>query len=331
MENKPITNTALFVMPHFVKANDQRSEVFVKEAVDGLFSQSDKNWKACIVDDNSTNRDAIIYLKELAEEYPEKFEVIFLKHNVGPGVARNIAVSVAKQNNHPFILYNDSDDISHPNRLEMTRSAFQANPEIGLVYSSFEVIDEDNNLRSMSEIPTSILEVYESYKNNDILEGGNVWVDMGTKTGYLNKTSATSVLTSMAAECPFPNSRASEDFSVWMRLSAKGAHYKYVPGIATRYRVPTYLKQQNSRSCLGNPMFNRIKVQIDVLAFEQSIDIALSSNSLDEKESNRLRSEFYFRLAKSMRRQDEKELEDSLLDRGREYEKIYQMWDEVFL
>ena len=320
-----LDNPALFIIPHFAKDGDTTSKKFIAEAVEGLFCQSDKNWKACIIDDNSTNDNVISYLEDLSSEYPEKFKVIFLKQNFGPGVARNIGVIIAEKNGNPFILFNDADDISHPDRLRITRNTFKEYPEAGLVYSAFEVVDENNVLRPISEIPSSIMEIYELYQNEEQLEGEDVWIDMGTRTGYMNKTSATSVLTSLAIECPFPNSRASEDYNVWMRISAKGAYYKYVSGIPTRYRIPKCLKYQNSRSSLGNDQFNKTKVIMDTAGFEHSIDIALSRKKINVNDTNILRKKFYLRLAKSMNHEGEVELENMLLKKANEYGIISQI------
>lgn len=65
------------------------------------------------------------------------------------------------------------------------------NSEIGLVYSPFYIIDENNVLRTVNEFLSSIMEIYELYQNGNLIEAEDVWIDMATRTGYLNKTSAT--------------------------------------------------------------------------------------------------------------------------------------------
>jgi len=65
------------------------------------------------------------------------------------------------------------------------------NSEIGLVYSPFYIIDENNVLRTVNEFPSSIMEIYELYQNGNLIEAEDVWIDMATRTGYLNKTLAT--------------------------------------------------------------------------------------------------------------------------------------------
>jgi hypothetical protein len=40
---------------------------------------------------------------------------------VGPGVCRNLGILKALEKKSSIILFNDSDDISHPKRLEVTK------------------------------------------------------------------------------------------------------------------------------------------------------------------------------------------------------------------
>lgn len=317
-----IENPGLFIVPHFAKKGDVNAKKFLSEAIEGIQGQTDGNWECCIVDDASTNEDSIQFLQDIEKQYSDKFKILFLKQNFGPGVLRNIGISMAKQRRNPFVMFNDADDISHPDRLKVTRDILKNNPEVGLVYSSFIVIDEDNAVRPKSEIPLSIMEICKNYENNGLLEGEDVWIKMAIDTGYLNKTSSTSILTSHAVKCLFPNARASEDFNTWMRISAKGAIFKYVKNIESRYRVPKYLKYQNSRSLLGNNNFNKHKVQMDAQGFEHSIDIALSREKIDMNDANKLRNSFYTRLAKTMKIEGELELEKSLLKKAEECRKI---------
>ena len=308
-----INNTGLFIITNFIKADDHESIKYLKQTIDGVFNQTDDNWQICIIDDCSSNLDAIDYLENIRIKNPDRVEVTFLDQNVGPGLARNLGLIKAKKNEHPFVLFNDSDDISHPERLAITRKLFSSMPEIDLIYSTFEVIDENNVVRPFAEIPSSIQEILEFHQKKQFLEGYDVWVDMCTKTGYMNKTSATSIRTSMAINCPFPNARASEDFNTWIRISAMGAYFKYISAIPTLYRVPKYLKLQKSRSELGNNAFNKIKIKMDTEGFEHAINIAFSKNKMNIQLALELKKSFYFRLAESMKREKEEELEKMLL------------------
>jgi len=56
--------------------------------------------------------------------------MLSLEQNVGPGVSRNLGVLKALERGHSIILFNDSDDISHPRRLEVVRKIFLENPQV---------------------------------------------------------------------------------------------------------------------------------------------------------------------------------------------------------
>jgi hypothetical protein len=122
---------------------------------------------------------------------------------------------------------------AHPRRLEVTKDLFLENPQIGVVYSTFEIIDEKNNLTPIERITTSILEILESHTHP--LEGKDVWIKMGTETGYTNLTSSTAVRVKFVYQCP------------WLRMSTFDANFKYTPLIPSKYRIPSSLKYPASR------------------------------------------------------------------------------------
>ncbi|HZD36987.1 MAG TPA: hypothetical protein VE130_17415 [Nitrososphaeraceae archaeon] len=123
-------------------------------------------------------------------------------------VARNLGSFRAIERGCTAILFNDADDISHPKRLEVVKSTFLENPEVDVIYSTFEVIDEDYCIIPKKRISTPILEILEFHEANP-LEGQNIWIKMATGSGYTNTTSSTAVRARFAYQCTFPNERAS--------------------------------------------------------------------------------------------------------------------------
>ena len=103
---------------------------------------------------------------------------------MGAGISRNLGVLKALERGHSLILFNDSDDISHPKRLEVVKKIFLENPRIDLVYSTFEVIDENNIVTPTEKISSPILEILESHLQNP-LEGDDIWIKMGTRLALL--------------------------------------------------------------------------------------------------------------------------------------------------
>lgn len=321
MSNRKELSSA-FIIPYYASGFEQqqgRGKLLIADTIEGLFLQTDEDWSAIIVVDMPRTRKANDYLTSLKQKYYPKIEVIFLKQNVGPGVSRNLGVLKALEHGHNMILFNDSDDISHPRRLEVIKKIFLENPEVDLVYSTFEVIDESNRLTPVAKISSPILEILESHVQSP-LEGNNIWIKMGTETGITNITSSTAVRIQFAYRCPFPNERASEDFHSWIRMSALGANFKYTSLIPTKYRIPTFMKYQASRSRIGPRNFNKIKARVDADGFSKAIEIALTRDIIKAEEIPLIKAKFYKRLARSMRREMENELATDLLNIAKQLE-----------
>jgi glycosyltransferase involved in cell wall biosynthesis len=313
-------SSSAFIIPHYSNECEQNGKMFIAETVEGLFSQTDDDWSAIIVVDTSAvaKHGVNDYLTDLRQKHYPKIDVIFLEQNVGPGVSRNIGILKALERGHSIILFNDSDDISHPNRLEVVKSIFLENPETGVVYSTFEVIDENNRLTSNGKISSPILEILESLQTP--LKGNDIWIKMGTETGITNITSSTAVRINYAYQSPFPNERASEDFHTWMRLSASGANFEYTSLVPTKYRIPSFMKYQASRTRIGPSNFNQIKTRVDCDGFSKAIEIALIRNIIKPEQIPMLKAKFYKRLAKSMLREMENEIASELLNKAAQLE-----------
>jgi hypothetical protein len=312
---------SMFIIPYHVEniQEEKDKKMLITDTVEGLFAQTDRDWNATIVVDGYSRNKVRNYLHHLKEKYYPKIDIIFLDRVVGPGVARNLAIIRAVERGCSIILFNDSDDISHPKRLEAVKNIFLENPEVDIVYSTFEVIDENNHRIPRNRISSPILEVLESHEDNPI-EGSDIWIKMGTDTGYTNATSSTAVRAKFAYQCPFPNERVSEDFHSWMRMSAFGANFKYTPLIPTKYRILSFMKYQTSRTRIGPSSFNKIKTRVDCDGFSKAIEVALVRNIIRPEDVPMLKARFYKRLAKSMERDKENKLADNLLNRAEQME-----------
>src|ERR687889_1092310 len=314
--------SSAFIIPYYADGYEQeqgRKMLFIAETIEGLFSQTDEDWCAIVIVDMTPNKKIHDYLIQLKQKYYPKIDVIFLERNVGAGVSRNVGVLKALERGHSIILFNDSDDISHPKRLEVVKKTFLENPQVDVVYSTFAVIDENSRLTPIEKISSPILEILESHVQSP-LEGNNIWIKMGTETGITNITSSTAVRTQLAYRCPFPNEKASEDFHSWIRMSALGANFKYTSLIPTKYRIPSFMKYQASRTRIGPSNFNQIKARVDSDGFSKATEIALARNIIKPEETPMLKAKFYKRLAKSMKREKENELADDLLTKAAQLE-----------
>ena len=113
-----------------------RSEL-LKKAVESLENQSHQNFEIIIIDDCSTDDTAEV-VKGMGDN-----RIIYLKHdtNKGGSEARNTGIKQATGN---FIGFLDSDDQWLPDKLEKQLKQFEGRPEVGVVYTGVQVVNEHN-------------------------------------------------------------------------------------------------------------------------------------------------------------------------------------------
>lgn len=314
---KDFDNPAAFVIPHFTTGTKMERKWLI-EALVSINQQTDSNWRIIVVDDASPFQEDIEFLKRLKDDFVDKMEIILLPENKGPGNARNIGIKRAHQLGCPFILFLDQDDISHPKRVEVTREIFKSQPAVGVVYSSFQIIDEAGNLVSKKNIAPSILEILETHNTNPP-QGKDVWIEIATETGYVNLTSSTSVRIDVAFQYPFPNERASEDYYTWLVYSASGAEYAYSSLIPAKYRIPQDSDGSRSRSLFGEQhIFNIVKSVIDTRGFQAAVKLAQNRSELTEDQLKTIKIKFFIKKAKSMAIDGETEIAEDFYNRARD-------------
>lgn len=298
---------ATFIIPNYWRSF-QNFEKYFPLTLQGIFNQTDKKWHIIIIDDFSPDQEVRKYLKKLTNKFPDKITVVLKDKNDGAGVCRNIGIGIAHKNNSPFILFNDADDISHCKRLETVRKVFNKESDIDLVYSTFNVIDEENNSVPLSKLAPTIMEEIESHNNNPP-QGENAWIEIGTTKGYSNLTSSTSVRTELAIRFPFPAERVSEDSHTWMRYSAGGRKFYYTPNIPTLYRIPQNVHGSSSWSREGGKhYFLQKKAEVDTEGFKEALKIALSKSQIHNIDADNLLLRFYIRLAETFAKEAENDL-----------------------
>ena len=175
----------------------------------------------------------------------------------------------------------------------MTRKAFDADETVNVVYSSFDVIDENGNLVSEDKLALPIKEIIDGHKV-DIVEGENAWINIVTKKKYTNLTSCTAVRTSLAAEELFPPLSASEDCHTWMRYGAHPGKFVFLREIKGDYRICTGVASR-SRSNISE--FYDMLYRTDSDGFEQALKLAKKYGTMGGWNENDLRAAFHVRLA----------------------------------
>lgn len=288
-------NTAAFIMPVKLSGDELELRLF-REAVASIKNQTDENWILIMVDDYSEKQNVYDEITKMKNELGDKLYVIYSDKNYGSGAARNTGVHHANEIGAPFILFNDSDDISDPRRLGLVRKEFEKDDTVNVVYTSFDVIDENGNVVPHDRILMSVREIIDGHKV-DIVEGENAWIGIATKKKYTNLTSCTAVRTSLAVQEPFPSESVSEDSHTWVRYAAHPGKFVFLRDIKGGYRICSNVA---SRSRSNNAHFYRKMFEVDSAGFEEAVKIARRYGTMGGLDENDIRTAFYVRLALSL-------------------------------
>ncbi|TDV61900.1 glycosyltransferase [Pseudomonas sp. LP_7_YM] len=116
----------------------------LREAVNSISSQLYKDWELCIADDASSDPEVTAYLKSLQKQ-DRRFKVVFRKENGHISNASNSALELASGR---FIALMDNDDLLPENALYWVARAIHDNPDVGLIYSDEDKIDNSGQRSS---------------------------------------------------------------------------------------------------------------------------------------------------------------------------------------
>lgn len=113
-------------------------EKFVGYFINSLINQTYSNWELVIVDDCSTDNN----VAEIKKINDPRIHIFQQEFNQGPGAALNKAFEESKGE---IIVEIASDDLLEPEYLNYVVTNFAEKKEIGVIYSSVYVVDENNN------------------------------------------------------------------------------------------------------------------------------------------------------------------------------------------
>ena len=316
-----LNNTAAFIMPVKLSGNELELHHF-RVSVEHIKLQTDPNWILIMVDDYSDNKAVYDVIDEMKADLKEKLHVIESDRNYGAGIARNKGIRYANEIGAPFILFNDTDDVSDPRRLELVRKAFADDPAVNVVYTSFDVIDENDQVVPRERINMSVGEIIDGHQV-DIAEGENAWITIVTEKKYTNLTSCTAVRTSLAVEEPFPDASASEDSNTWVRYGAHPGKFLFLREIKGGYRICSNVQ---SRSRSNNADFYGEMLKMDTAGFEAALKLAKKYGTMGGWEENDLRTAFHVRLALSLLHGDSEEYCKKSLSSALQISKEKTLW-----
>lgn len=122
---------------------------YLAEAIDSICQQTFKDWRLLVLDHGSTDGSL-----ELAQRYAgqdPRIEVYCLPWAYGLSGLLNAGLDLC---NGKYVMRQDADDISLPNRMQVLFHALEEDEELVLVGSLGDVVDADGRKIGMLDMPT---------------------------------------------------------------------------------------------------------------------------------------------------------------------------------
>lgn len=194
-------------------------EKTIREAIESVLFQSYRNWELIIVDDGSIDKTS-----EIIKGYKDERIKYIFQENQGRSKARNKGIFLSKGD---YIAFLDSDDIWLKEHLKREIEIFHTYPEIALVYSDIEIIDE-NGKRMQFEIQWKPKR-YSGLPINQLIEENFIpFSTVIIKKRILDKVGFFDISIDGA-----------EDWDLWLRIVKEGYKIYYLDEITVKYRWKT--------------------------------------------------------------------------------------------
>lgn len=129
---------------------------FLAQSIESIRDQSYQNWELILLDDASTDISPSICQHYAKLDLRIKF--VKREENQGLVAARNSILDMTKGS---YLAWNDQDDISYPQRLQIQVKALEQNPTIGVLGSWTHILTVDKNKtsRAVRYLPLSQTEI----------------------------------------------------------------------------------------------------------------------------------------------------------------------------
>ena len=177
-------------------------ERFLKRAVESILGQTFTDFEFLILDDGSTDT-----TWEILGKYTEKdTRIVLIRNEQNIGLTRSLNKGLRLAQGE-YLARQDADDISQAQRLELQVKFLDAHPEVGVVGSALEIIDENGKVLAQRK-PAKVdaeLRLEMLIKNSSLLH-----------TSILARTSLLKELGGYNE-----NIRFAQDYDLWWRVSRK--------------------------------------------------------------------------------------------------------------
>ncbi len=221
---------------------------FLVPAIQSILRQDYRNFELVIVDDASTDSSWQI-ISKFRTKFPKRIKAIRLRknRNLGGDAAGNIAF----QHTNPestFIARMDADDIAYPHRLSTQVAYLLTHPQIAILGSAVEVINQDSVIIGQKTAPLTPQALYDAFFRISPMIHPTVMIRRSAlpdpKNLYSLKLSA------------------NNDYYTFATLASRGVQFANLPEKLLQYRIHT---NNDSISNLKRTFFNTLRVRYEML------------------------------------------------------------------
>lgn len=205
-------------------------EAYMRQAVESLLAQTYREFELLIVDDASTDGTRWI-LEELAAQ-DGKIRIITNPTNLGLTRSLNLAL---RQTHSDLIARMDADDVALPTRLEKQVAFLDTHPDVSLVGTWYQLIDDDGHVIAEKHPPTDDAAILHALPRYNPFLHSSVMVRR-TLLDEVNGYDETY--------------RRAQDYDLWLRLSPR-TRLANLPEILMQKRfTPTMVSYASEREQL---------------------------------------------------------------------------------
>lgn len=185
--------------------------LYFKECLDSLIDQDYKNFEIIISDNHSDNEYDILNLLNACQK---NLNITYIKCNI-KGIFSNLNNAI-RNSNGEFIQILCQDDILLESHIRHSLNIFKENPDLGMVFSQFEVINEISFRSELEKIHNERFEIPNYiYKK----ESWKYFLTYGCMPGNLSPVMIKRDVVNKIG--PFnPELKYAGDFDFWARLSS---------------------------------------------------------------------------------------------------------------
>ena len=129
---------------------------YVGEAIESIRQQSFRNWRMLVI--YAPSDDGAL---EVLRTHARADKRIRLEAEAAPGFAHAINQGIARANT-PFVTFQESDDVSHPERLAACLAALRAHPKADVIIPYWLIFDTESHLPAEQFHPGFIMSCFRT-------------------------------------------------------------------------------------------------------------------------------------------------------------------------